>query len=240
MKRVLMTLTAGLMFLAIIMFGSPAHATVVQQAESHTKVTVAYPRQGEGLISLTARTCGSSVTWTEVATLNRVYGPAFVIFYGRGYQVPCARVSTTASRSTARTSAPISGWTHPLPGTRCTSGWGAPRVGHTHKGLDFPRPSGTQIHSAAAGYVKLKRWSNTAGYYVMINHGRYQSVYMHLRSPSFLRTGTRVAKGQTIAYVGATGNAHGPHLHFEIHAGAWNPIPPAAFMRARGVRIVGC
>ena len=73
----------------------------------------------------------------------------------------------------------------------------------------------------------------------MLNHGTYQTVYMHMRTRSFLRVGQSVRAGQTIGYVGRTGDATGPHLHFEIHRGAWHPFNPAPFLRARGVR-VGC
>jgi len=214
---------------------TPAYA---QPVESHTSTARSvYPHRGEGLIALTARVCGTSATWRNVATANRVYGPAFVIYYGRAYTVACTRpASTTASRSTASRS---SAWVHPLPGSTCISGWGAPRNGHLHKGLDFPKPSGTPIRAAHAGSVKTVTYSGGAGWYVMLNHGTYQTVYMHMRTRSFLRVGQSVRAGQTIGYVGRTGDATGPHLHFEIHRGAWHPFNPAPFLRARGVR-VGC
>ena len=219
-----------------VALATPAHA---QPVESNTSAArIVYPRHGEGVIAMTARTCGTAAPWRSVATANRIYGPAFVIYYGRAYTVSCVRpASTTASRSTAPRI--TSTWTHPLPGSTCVSGWGAPRSGHTHKGLDFPKPSGTPIRAAAAGRVVLVKWSDGAGWYVMLDHGRYNTVYMHMVRRSFLRVGTTVRAGASIGYVGRTGDATGNHLHFEVHDGVWHPINPAPFLRAHSVR-VGC
>lgn len=137
-------------------------------------------------------------------------------------------------------------WIHPLPnGARGHSGGcfndfrSSPWV-HYHKGVDLTAPSGMPIRAVHSGVVVAHAYqAGGAGNYVAIDHGDgYQTVYMHLIRPG-LPVGTHVNTGDVIGYVGATGDASGPHLHFEVHHGLWHRIDPAPFMRARGVN-VGC
>jgi murein DD-endopeptidase MepM/ murein hydrolase activator NlpD len=90
-------------------------------------------------------------------------------------------------------------------------GWGQ------HQGIDIPAREGTPIVAAEAGRVILSgAWSGDYGNVVIVKHaGRYATVYAHtLRN--LVRRGEFVEKGQAIAQVGDSGNASGPHLHFEI------------------------
>lgn len=87
-----------------------------------------------------------------------------------------------------------------------------------HKGVDFAAPTGTPIHAAADGKVSFQGWKGGYGKVVMIQHdGTYSTVYGHMsRFEPTLREGARVKQGQVIGYVGATGYATGPHLHYEF------------------------
>jgi len=218
-------------------------------AESHTSTAAArsvYPQRGEGLISLTARACGTSAVWRSVASANRVYGPAFVIYYGRAYTVSCARpTTTTASRSTApRTS----GWVHPLPWALGHPGgcWGDARYDkygnwRPHKGVDLVKPWGTPVRAAHAGKISFAGWNGGYGVSVEINHSGAMTRYAHL-SREYVSVGQWVAKGQVIGRVGSTGLSTGPHLHFEVGLQvriSGSQTNPATYMRNRGINI-GC
>jgi murein DD-endopeptidase MepM/ murein hydrolase activator NlpD len=82
-------------------------------------------------------------------------------------------------------------------------------------------------------------WGGSYGYQVVIRHadGHYTQ-YGHLSAIS-VRDGQTVAAGQRIGRSGATGNATGPHLHFEVRTGPGfgSDINPLAYLRAGGVRI---
>ena len=101
----------------------------------------------------------------------------------------------------------------PLRGT-LTSAYGT--RGGKHEGIDIAAPSGTAIVAAEAGKVIFVGRLGDYGKMVIIKHaGDYRSVYAHVRT-FHVRKGSFVERGQRIAEVGATGNASGPHLHFEI------------------------
>ncbi|MDD5058461.1 MAG: M23 family metallopeptidase [Sideroxydans sp.] len=87
-----------------------------------------------------------------------------------------------------------------------------------HKGVDYAAPIGTNVRATADGVVSFVGKQGGYGNVVMLNHqGRYQTVYGHLsRFASGLRNGQRVSQGQSIGYVGMTGLASGPHLHYEF------------------------
>lgn len=117
-------------------------------------------------------------------------------------------------------------WPLPVAGT-ITSPQGYrtdPITGETsyHSGTDIAVPEGTPILAAADGTVTianaLDSWGGSYGYYVKIDHGGgLTTLYAHCSSIC-VTTGQQVKAGEVIAYVGQTGRATGPHLHFEVHS----------------------
>jgi len=106
-----------------------------------------------------------------------------------------------------------------------------PVLGYTraHKGVDYAAPSGTPVHTIGDGRVVYKGWKGGYGRYVRVRHTNsiHSTVYAHLRRYArAIRKGTRVKQGQVIGYVGMSGLATGPHLHFEFHirGRAINPL----------------
>jgi peptidoglycan hydrolase-like protein with peptidoglycan-binding domain len=108
--------------------------------------------------------------------------------------------------------------------------FGAPRNGYTHTGVDIPDPEGTPIGAAGVGTVIYAAY-NGGGYgnLVVIQHRLgYTSWYGHM-STITAYVGEEVVGGTLIGYVGATGDATGPHLHFEVRHYD-TPIDPAPLM----------
>ena len=86
-----------------------------------------------------------------------------------------------------------------------------------HQGVDYAAPSGTPVRAAGDGRIRFRGVRGGYGNLVEIDHGGgIVTVYGHLsRFAPSARVGARVQQGQTIAYVGMTGLATGPHLHYE-------------------------
>lgn len=96
-----------------------------------------------------------------------------------------------------------------------------------HKGVDLAAPMGTPVHAAADGVVERADWFSGYGLYVALEHGdNIETRYGHM-SRLNVAAGQYVHKGDIIGYVGATGRATGPHLHYEvrINGKAVNPLP---------------
>ena len=112
----------------------------------------------------------------------------------------------------------------PLSFTRITSGFSLARfhpflqTWRAHKGVDFAAPTGTPVHAAGDGKVASAGGQNGYGNAVVLQHGAtYSTVYAHLsRFATGIKPGARVAQGDVIGYVGQTGWATGPHLHYEF------------------------
>lgn len=87
-----------------------------------------------------------------------------------------------------------------------------------HKGVDYGAPTGTPVFATADGRIVHVGTKGGYGKTVIIRHGAtYGTLYAHLsRYKKGLRRGTSVKQGQTIGYVGMTGLATGPHLHYEF------------------------
>lgn len=88
-----------------------------------------------------------------------------------------------------------------------------------HKGVDFAAPTGTPIHAAGRGKIEFIGWQHGYGKVIKIKHdGGFETVYGHMsRFNNQLKRGSSVDMGETIGYVGMTGAATGPHLHYEFH-----------------------
>jgi len=121
----------------------------------------------------------------------------------------------------------------PVDGARLSSGFGMrfhPILGYTkmHRGVDFAAPSGTPIMAAGDGVVRDAGWHGDYGNLVVLKHtGTFETAYAHMsRIATGLHPGQHVRQGQVIGYVGATGRATGPHLHYEIRirGQATNPM----------------
>jgi murein DD-endopeptidase MepM/ murein hydrolase activator NlpD len=87
-----------------------------------------------------------------------------------------------------------------------------------HTGLDIGAPEGSPIVAAAGGTVEWSAPDKLHGYgnYVLIDHGKgYETLYAHM-SRVACKPGDIVRQGDLIGYVGQTGYAFGPHLHFEV------------------------
>ncbi|TVS17499.1 MAG: hypothetical protein EA417_06330 [Gammaproteobacteria bacterium] len=87
-----------------------------------------------------------------------------------------------------------------------------------HRGIDYAAPTGTPVMAAGDGVVTTAASHHANGNYIIIRHGeQYQTKYLHLhRFARGVRSGARVRQGQVIGYVGMTGWATGPHLHYEF------------------------
>lgn len=95
--------------------------------------------------------------------------------------------------------------------------------GHTHGGIDIAAPEGTPIKSPIAGTVIDNRYGGGYGNYVQIkDKNNMDHLFPHMTSPSPLEEGTEVSVGDTVGYIGSTGNSTGPHVHYEIDDDAVN------------------
>ena len=123
----------------------------------------------------------------------------------------------------------------PMPFTRISSGFSNARYHpvlkewRAHKGIDYAAPSGTPVRAIADSVVNFVGKQGGYGNLVVLNHqGAYSSAYGHLsRFGKGVKRGIRVSQGQIIGYVGATGLATGPHLHYEFRVGGVQKNPLA-------------
>jgi murein DD-endopeptidase MepM/ murein hydrolase activator NlpD len=136
---------------------------------------------------------------------------------------------------------------YPVEFTEITSGYSLSRFHpilhrrRPHRGVDFAAPQGTPVRAAADGRVIESDWEGGLGRTVRIGHaGSLRSTYGHLsRIAPGIRPGKRVERGQVIGYVGATGLATGPHLHYEIEVNGQHvdPLKVATTTPSAGKRL---
>ena len=119
----------------------------------------------------------------------------------------------------------------------CTGFWVNPPRGtcpHFHDGIDIAGGAGTSIKAAGAGVVAFigwNPWESVPAFIVVIAHGGgLSTLYAHMQATYPVGVGSVVRKGQHIGVMGTTGNSFGPHLHFEVWQGEWNPVSPRAYL----------
>jgi lipoprotein NlpD len=116
----------------------------------------------------------------------------------------------------------------PAPGV-LISGFGT-RERDNHLGIDLACPEGTPIRAADDGVVLFAGEQRGYGNLILLAHDRdVVTVYAH-NARNLVSPGERVARGEEIGRVGRTGNATGPHLHFEVRVAA-QPRDPLGFLR---------
>jgi murein DD-endopeptidase MepM/ murein hydrolase activator NlpD len=103
-----------------------------------------------------------------------------------------------------------------------------------HRGVDYAAPTGTQIRAAGDGKVLFRGVQGGYGNTIILQHGgNITTLYGHLSRFGTARAGARVTQGDVIGYVGSSGLATGPHLHYEyrVNGAHRNPrtvaLPPA-------------
>lgn len=166
------------------------------------------------------------LAWNKLGETGALtVGETIMIPDGRPPAAPVRRVSSPASvftgvRPAAGTSSGGGVLFWPVASRRITQyfTW-------RHNGLDVGAPTGTAIYAADDGVVSFSGWKTGYGYCVFIDHGDGSSTRYGHASRLFVQTGAKVARGETIAAVGSTGNSTGPHLHFEVRISAKTKNP---------------
>jgi murein DD-endopeptidase MepM/ murein hydrolase activator NlpD len=99
-----------------------------------------------------------------------------------------------------------------------------------HTGIDIRAPMGTSVRATADGIVSFSNWYHDNGNVVVIEHGQgLTSVYAHNKQ-NYVKVGQKIARGELIAASGSTGNATGPHLHYEVWKNGRH-LNPATFLK---------
>ena len=112
--------------------------------------------------------------------------------------------------------------------------------GRMHKGVDFAAPTGTPIYAAGDGVIEFVGQKSGYGNFVIVKHNKELSTaYAHAtKFPNGIKKGKRVKQGETIAYVGSTGTATGPHLHFEVLVNN-KQVNPMSYKSEPGIKLAG-
>ena len=188
---------------------------------------------GDTLVSI-AKKFGSDAT--DIANFNGIDDG--VVIVGMKLIIPDGEIAVAAVVAAPASTKPTSGLATTLNvplGTAVQNGYYLrPIVGgvktqgiHGYNGVDLAAPTGTPILASAEGDVIVAKsggWNGGYGSYVVIQHSNgSQTLYSH-ESKVIVSVDQHVEQGQVIGYVGATGKATGPHVHFEIRNGIRNPF----------------
>jgi murein DD-endopeptidase MepM/ murein hydrolase activator NlpD len=151
--------------------------------------------------------------------VDGVAGPATLRARRSGRRVRGAAVRSGSVSGPVRFLRPVAG--------RITDGFG-PRGRRPHQGVDFAALAGTPVGAAGVGVVRSAGWDGSGyGNLVVVAHRLgWETWYAHLESIAVV-PGQSVTGGNLVGTVGATGNATGPHLHFEsrLHGTPVDPAP---------------
>jgi murein DD-endopeptidase MepM/ murein hydrolase activator NlpD len=121
------------------------------------------------------------------------------------------------------------GWPVPYDVARISSAFGVPRGSSRHKGLDLTAPKGTNVRTTADGRVTFAGRSGDFGRLVIVEHGNgYETRYAHLKRIE-VKKGKKLKRGAVVGTVGESGNATGPHLHYEVRLQG-TPVNPRSYL----------
>jgi murein DD-endopeptidase MepM/ murein hydrolase activator NlpD len=133
----------------------------------------------------------------------------------------------------------------PIDGARLTSGFGMrmhPILGYSmmHRGVDFGAVTGTPIMAAGDGVVEKASADPGYGNLVLLRHNTtHETAYAHMSGfAKGIKPGVHVRQGQVIGYVGATGRATGPHLHYEVRINTIQ-VNPLSIKMESGRKLAG-
>jgi murein DD-endopeptidase MepM/ murein hydrolase activator NlpD len=162
-----------------------------------------------------------------------------------------ARKATTPGRTTLTVRAPepapvalpdAAGHVFPVSGPHTYGdGFGAPRKGYRHQGVDIAAAEGTPVVAPVAGAISFVDYQAKAAGYYIVEKGSdgYDYFFAHCQKDSTVVTpGLTVFAGQQLCNVGATGDASGPHLHFEAWQNGWrvdassHPVDPLSMLQS--------
>ncbi|MCG7204036.1 M23 family metallopeptidase [Streptomyces arenae] len=105
-----------------------------------------------------------------------------------------------------------------------------------HTGLDFAAPTGTIIKAVHGGTITEAGWAGSYGYRTILTLDDGTELWFCHQSSIGVKVGQKVATGDVIGRVGATGNVTGPHLHLEVHPGGQaTGIDPMTWLRGKGL-----
>ncbi|MEU5307654.1 M23 family metallopeptidase [Streptomyces sp. NPDC021562] len=105
-----------------------------------------------------------------------------------------------------------------------------------HTGLDFAAPTGTLIKAVHGGTITEAGWAGSYGYRTILTLDDGTELWFCHQSSIGVKVGQKVATGDVIGRVGATGNVTGPHLHLEVHPGGQpTGIDPMTWLRGKGL-----
>ncbi|MDQ7007658.1 MAG: LysM peptidoglycan-binding domain-containing M23 family metallopeptidase [Acidobacteriota bacterium] len=221
------TLAAGLVATGCGTHRMAARAPVVEAPTPRGVIHVV--RRGQTLWRI-ARTYG--VPLEDIARANHLDDPRRLAA-GQKLLIPGAtRVLEVPPAQPASPAEPgplvKDGWSWPLDGP-LSSRFGVRRAHGRHQGIDITAPAGTAVRAARSGRVTFAGRRGRYGRLVVIEHaGGFSSWYAHNQSLAVHR-GQEVERGQVIARSGQSGNATGPHLHFEIRRRG-RPIDPSLLL----------
>lgn len=165
-------------------------------------------RSGESLTAIAAR---YRLPWQALGSRNRLRNP-HKLMVGQVLIVPR---SHRGRQVVAKGGVEYGGKKFSWPVDGKLSSYFGMRRGRPHRGIDIKAERGTPVLAARAGKVSFAGWMRGYGKTVIVNHGKYSTLYAHL-SKIKARRGDWYGRGRVLGLVGATGNATGNHLHFEI------------------------
>jgi murein DD-endopeptidase MepM/ murein hydrolase activator NlpD len=175
-----------------------------------------------------------------------------VLLHVRGLRgAVLARKASTPGRATLTVRAPApapapvpdpAGHVFPVSGPHSYGDpFGAPRNGYSHQGQDVLASEGTPVVAPVAGSISFTDYQAKAAGYYIVEKGAdgYDYFFAHCQKASTVVVPTQVVSaGQPLCNVGATGDATGPHLHFEAWEGGWrvdagsHPIDPLPLLKS--------